>query len=161
MRGKAIVALLAAVVVAVAAVVIAVAMADHKSEQRQRADFRADVTHSAFAMAPGTNNPKIEKETKTTKKKVNGVTTTVTETKTTIEALVVAKGCTVELERKKDETRTVGRNGRTIEVYELDEAVGPGGREIEIDDAPMSPLVSDVEKYLSDRRSKFDYCLAA
>lgn len=121
----------------------------NNERQTQLADFKADVVASGFTLLPGKNNPSIDSK-KTSSK-----------TKTTFEALVVVKGCTVELEREFDEPSNAGkRNGRTIELYELDEALR-GRDEIEINGAPNSPMPDGVAEYLASKGDKFKYCLQA
>lgn len=126
---------------------------ENKKRQTQLTDFKADVVASGFTLLPGKNNPSIDDDTSGTGKKAK--------TKTTLEALVVVKGCTVELARDYDEPRNAGkRHGRTIEIYELDEALR-GRDEIEINGAPSSPTPDGVEKYLASKGDKFKYCLTA
>lgn len=147
MRGAAI------VVVTILAIVVVAALLWYSGKQRQAAlaDFKADVIASGFTLLPG-DNPSIEDETSGTGKKAK--------TKTTLEALVVVNGCTVELERAYDESRNAGkRGGRTIELYELDEAL-QGHDEVEIDGAPTSPTPEQVTEFLK-QDGRFDYCLTA
>ncbi len=120
---------------------------NHKDRQNQLADFRADVVASGFTLAPGGGNPRLEDET-------SGNTT-----ETTIEAIVAVRGCAVELERKLGEDNIAGkRQGRDIEVYELDE-VARGHGEVDVNDAKLTPTPAEAEQYLLGHRPKFAYCL--
>lgn len=121
----------------------------NNERQAQLADFKADIIASGFTLLPGKDNPSIEDET-------SGDST-----ETMFEALVVVKGCTVELERKYDEPSNAGkRQGRKIELYELDEALRERD-EIEINGAPNSPTPDGVAEYLASQGNKFKYCLRA
>lgn len=109
-------------------------------------DFRADAVAMGFVPTSAYGeNPVIEDEDDGT---------------SYIELLVEVNGCTVELSRKQGEKNFINRVNRKVEAYELDEGRGPGGREIEVEGAVMSPMPTDVAGFLTANKSTFDYCLA-